>query len=138
MIISGRPPALVDITGTSAAIASNAAKPKLSYSLVNKNKSAMGNMSSICSCLPKNLMASHALLSLAAASIGGRSGPSPNSNNLEGIFSLISKKAFTTSSTLLTLRKLLACTIIFSPLGAINFLNASTGFLLKRFTSTKL
>ena len=36
---SGKPPELLDITGTLQAIASSAAKPKLSVSDGNKNKS---------------------------------------------------------------------------------------------------
>ena len=89
----------------------------------------MGKISSICSCLPKNLIFSAAIQSLQMLSAKGLSGPSPNKSNLLGITLLINKKVFITSSTRFTFLKLLACTIIRSPFGAINCLKATTGFL---------
>ena len=120
-----------------AAIASNALKPKLSYSLVSKKMSLTFIISSICSCFPTKLTSFAMPKCLARSSAAGRSGPSPTIISFAGISFRTSAKTFTTSSTRFTFLKLLACSNIFSPLGAITFLNASIGFFAKRATSTK-
>ena len=58
ILTSDKPPILVEITGTCAAIASNATNPKLSFSDGRINKSAMANILGISFDLPKNFTSS--------------------------------------------------------------------------------
>ena len=102
---SGIPPAFELITGTSQAMASNAARPKLSDSLGNMNRSPMLKISSMASCFPRNVTQSQVLNSLETFSICERSGPSPMSSNFAGISLMIWAKTAMTSSIRLTFLK---------------------------------
>ncbi len=106
MLISVKPPAFVETTGTPEAMASRAANPKLSYSEVSRKRSPMASISSICSCLPTNCILSHIFNLRDNSSAVCLSGPSPTNNNLAGICFCTSLNICTTSSTLLIFLKL--------------------------------
>ena len=96
MFTSGIPPALLEITGVSAAIASNAAKPKLSCSEGNKNTSANFRIWYKLSTFPSSLiLLMRCGFSLINSLMTSTSGPSPKINNLD----------FTDFSTLLKISK---------------------------------
>ena len=134
---SGKPPVFDEITGTSQAMASRAAKPKLSFSEGIKNKSATDKTSSIASSFPTKRTSSPRFISRLSCSIGPRSGPSPTSNSLLGICVFSFAKTLIISSIRFTFRKLDVCTKSFSSFGQMMRLKCSLGCFLKRSKSTK-
>ena len=86
MLTSGRPPASLEIIGTPLAIASRAARPKLSFSEGNRKRSEKHNILSTSLLFPRNTTLSAIPRDSARASAGSFSGPSPTISNLEGIW----------------------------------------------------
>ena len=85
MLTSGIPPVLLEITGTFAAIASKADKPKLSISEGSKNKSVNESILFVSLLLPKKITLSFIPNLFAFFSALFFSGPSPIISNFAGI-----------------------------------------------------
>ncbi len=115
---SGIPPVLELTTGTCAAIASKAARPKLSFSEGRRNKSQALRSFSGFVMLHRKCMCSTRSISFAIFSKVLCSGPSPTSMSFAGIFFCTMANILMISSILFTSLKLDVCTKIRSPLGA--------------------
>lgn len=106
MFTSGSPPELELMTGTQAAMASNAANPKLSVSEGSINKSQALRSFSGFLIFPKKWTSSQICNSLQSFSILLRSGQSHTSSSLVGIFCFTAANTCITSSILFTFLKL--------------------------------
>lgn len=87
MLTSGKPPVLLEITGTPQAIASKAARPKLSFSEGRMNKSEKQRILSTSLLFPKNKTLSSIPFVTHKRSQSSRSGPSPTIISFALIFS---------------------------------------------------
>lgn len=116
LLTSGIPPVFELMTGTPAAIASNAASQKLSVSEGSTNRSHALSSFSGFFIFPKKWTSSQIFSSLQSFSIFARSGQSPIRSNFAGIFCFTCANVCMTSSILFTFLKLDIWMRIRSPL----------------------